>query len=138
MKFTVNYDIWFCFRKITAKLVVNVGSECWKSRFRGSRFQNFTGENTPGPPLIVAPKARMASAMPTTSHISNDLAPPPPPTSTTFLRHWPGTKASSTSGVSRGGGGGEGGSCRERHFLGGGTFGDRCRVFPIHCFNKNK
>ena len=27
-------------------------SECWKSHFRGPRFQNFPGEDTPGPPYL--------------------------------------------------------------------------------------
>ena len=34
---------------VTAKLVVNVSSECGKSRFRGSRLKNFPGDNPPGP-----------------------------------------------------------------------------------------
>ena len=47
LKFIVNYVIWL-------KIVVNVGSECVKSRFRGCRFQTFPGENLPDTPLIVA------------------------------------------------------------------------------------
>ena len=37
----------------------------------------FRDRTTPDPPLIVVPLARMASAMRTTSHISDNLAPPP-------------------------------------------------------------
>ena len=32
-------------------IVVNVASECRKSRFRGSRFQNLPGDNPPGSPF---------------------------------------------------------------------------------------
>ena len=63
---------------LTAKLVVNIGSECGKSRFRSEvlDFKNFRGRIPSDPPLIVAPLSRIASVMRNTSHIYNELDPP--------------------------------------------------------------
>ena len=58
---------------LTAKYVVNVGSEYGKSRSRGSRFQIFPGDDVPGTPLIGSLCLTSASNTDTIRVVSRDI-----------------------------------------------------------------